>query len=348
MWKKYLLYGIGAIMLLTACNKEDDKLSATDVVNWFAIPDRPGELGHLLHDIYQRTGISIFINDTLGVSGEVTDAHGNPVKRYETVSEKYLIYNSLKDDIRFVLSADTAAILKAARTIEKWVLPNLASSGEYRPKSFLLVDSLLWGVYGGDTIREGGGTAWIFNKSIETTPVGKLADIKTMDEPTLKFWAGMVVSPKVKEWLENYCADSLSIFYKMANSDLPSRSYSLYNLTSYFYLEIIDTGEKISTEDRYYGADFWDYWRMGFLEWVDSEWEKIMEENLKRVYRKTPDKNCDVMNYIAAVYAFSDAEFEAMFEGVEYSEKCIKKRLYMKDLVKIFEDANGIARQPFN
>ncbi len=29
----------------------------------------------------------------------------------------------------------------------------------------------------------------VFEESIETTPVGKLADIKNMDEPTLKFWA---------------------------------------------------------------------------------------------------------------------------------------------------------------
>lgn len=69
---------------------------------------------------------------------------------------------------------------------------------------------------------------------------------------------------------------------------------------------------------------------MGFLEWVDTEWEEFKEENVKKVHRKAPDKPCDAMNYIAAVYAFSDAEFEAMFEGVEYSEKCIKKRLYMK------------------
>lgn len=349
MRNKYLLYCICAFMLLIACNKDDDSLDATEVIDWFAIKDKPGELGHLLYDIYQKKGVSIFVNDTLGFSDGGMDAYGNPVKRYEMVSEKYLIYSSLNTDIRFVLSADTAAMLKAARTIERWVIPNLAPDGENRSKSFLLVDSLLWEVYGGDTVRKGGGTAWVFNESIETTPVGKLADIKNMDERTLKFWAGMVLSPKVYGWLNDYCSDSLSVFYKMTNSDLPKKARTLYNLHDFFILRIVDTGEEISlNDDWYYGAEVWSYWRMGFLEWVDTEWEEFKEENVKKVHRKAPDKPCDAMNYIAAVYAFSDAEFEAMFEGVEYSEKCIKKRLYMKDLVKIFEDANGMTRQPFN
>lgn len=183
MWKSYLLYSICVFTLLTSCNKEDIKLDASTVIDWFAIQDKPGELGHLLHEIYEETGVSIFVNDTLGYAEDGVDAGGNPVKFYETVSEKYLIYSSVSKDIRFVLSQDTAAMLKAAYAIEKWVLPSLPPSGKYRIRSLLLVDSLLTEDYGGDTIREGGKTAWVFEESIETTPVGKLADIKTWMNP---------------------------------------------------------------------------------------------------------------------------------------------------------------------
>lgn len=183
MWKSYLLYGLCVFTLLTSCNEEDIKLDASTVVDWFAVPDRPGELGHLLHKIYKETGVSIFVNDTLGYVEDGIDANGDPVRFYETVSEKYLLYSSVSRDIRFVLSQDTAAMLKAVNTIEKWVLPNLPPSGRYRIKSLLLVDSLLTEDYGGDTIREGGKTAWVFEESIETTPVGKLADIKTWMNP---------------------------------------------------------------------------------------------------------------------------------------------------------------------
>lgn len=350
MWKNFLLCGICAFMLLVACSEENIELESSDVVDWFAIQDKPGELGHLLHDIYKNAGVSIFVNDTLGYTDGGIDGFGKPVKYYETVSEKYLIYSSLSVKIRFVLSADTAAMLKAAKTIEAWVLPNLAPSGENRIKSLLLVDSLLWEDYGGDTIRKGGKTAWVFDQSVEMIPVGKLADIKNMDERTLKFWAGMVLSPRVYTWLNNNYSDSLSVFHKMTNSDLPKKARTLYNMNDYYYWRMLDTGEAIAlNDDWYYGAELWDYWRMGFLEWADNEWEEIDTrfDDRKKIHRKVLKKPCDAMNYIAVVYAFSDEEFEAMFAGVEYSEKCIARRLYMKKLVEKFEEANGITRQPF-
>lgn len=184
-------------------------------------------------------------------------------------------------------------MLKAVRTIEDWVLPNLPSPGEDRIKSVLLVDSLLTEEQGGDTIRKGGKTAWVFDQSIEMIPVGKLADIKQMDERTLKFWAGMVLSTKVYMWFNNNCADSLKIFYKMTNSDLPSDARTLYNMNSYYYWRMTDTGERIDrNSDYYFGAELWDYQRMGFLEWADNEWEED-EPNFDdriRVYRKIPKK----------------------------------------------------------
>ena len=350
MWKSYLLYSVCVFMLLISCNEEDIKLDASTVVDWFAVPDRPGELGHLLHKIYEETGVSVFVNDTLGYVEDGVDANGDPVRFYETVSERYLIYSSVSKDIRFVLSKDTAAMLKAASAIEKWVVPNLPPSGKYRVKSLLLVDSLLTADYGGDTIREGGKTAWVFEESIATTPVGKLADIKNMNEPTLKFWAGMVLSAKVYTWLDSHCSDSLKVFYKMTNSDLPTKARTLYNLHDYKFYRMIDTGEEIDlNSDWYFGAELWDHWRMGFLEWGDTEWREIDPNNSNReiVHRKALEKPCDAMNYIAAVYAFSDEEFKNLFTGVEYSEKCIQRRLYMKKLVELFCEANGTTYQSF-
>ena len=351
MWKSYLLYSLCVFTLLTSCNEEDIKLDASTVVDWFAVPDRPGELGHLLHKIYKETGVSIFVNDTLGYVEDGIDANGEPVRFYETVSEKYLLYSSVSKDIRFVLSRDTAAMLKAVNTIEKWVLPNLPPSGKYRIKSLLLVDSLLTEDYGGDTIREGGKTAWVFEESIETTPVGKLADIKDMDEPTLKFWAGMVLSVKVYNWLNGHCSDSLEVFHKMPNSDLPEEANLLCNLHAYKFYRMIDTGEEIDlNSDRYFGAELWDYWRMGFLEWGDTEWKEVDPNDNTRwiVHRKVLEMPSDAMNYIASVYAFSDEEFNNLFACVEYSEKCIQRRLYMKKLVELFCAANGVAYQSFH
>ena len=114
---------------------------------------------------------------------------------------------------------------------------------------------------------------------------------------------------------------------------------------------MIDTGEEMDLNaDWYFGAELWDYWRMGFLEWGDAEWCEIDPKDSSRwiVHRKALEKSCDAMNYIASVYAFSDEEFKNLFAGVEYSEKCIQRRLYMKKLVELFCAANGVAYQSFH
>ena len=161
----------------------------------------------------------------------------------------------------------------------------------------------------------------------------------------------MILSPKVYKWLNNHCADSLVIFLKMTNSDLPETASPLCNLHAYKFYRMIDTGEEIDWyPDSWFGAELWDYWRMGFLEWGDTEWTEIDPTNSNRliVHRKVLEENSDVMSYIAAVYAFSDEEFKNFFAGVEYSEKCIQRRLYMKKLVDLFCKANDIAYQSFH
>ena len=88
---------------------------------------------------------------------------------------------------------------------------------------------------------------------------------------------------------------------------------------------------------------------MGFLVGGVSVLRDSDPKNSNReiVYRKTLEKSCDAMNYIAAVYAFSDEEFKNLFTGVEYSEKSIRRRMYMKELVNLFCQANGFTYQSF-
>lgn len=349
MLKKYLLYLLPALIFTGACNKEADEIEISEVVNWYAIGDKPGELGHLLHDIYQETGLSIFVNDTLGYTDGGIDAYGNPVRYYETVSDKYYIYGSYSK-IRFRLSSDTAAMLKAVRTIEKWVIPNMSPSPRYRSKSLLLTDSLFWEFYGGDTVQPGGKTAWVADISVETTPVGKLAEIKKMDEKELKFWAGMILAAKVYPWLEDLYADSLTQFYRITNRDVP---YSTFYQNGYsFYWADAETGEYLADDPMDLRTTY-DFWKQGFLEWADIQredppvWKEYYGRYMKKIYRKVPSKACDVMNYIAAVYAYSDEEFMELFAHVKDRQKCIDKRLYMEKLVELFEQAQGITRHRF-
>ena len=53
------------------------------------------------------------------------------------------------------------------------------------------------------------------------------------------------------------------------------------------------------------------------------------------------------MNYIASIYAYSDAEFESMFEGIDGRVKILKKRNLVKQLLEKFESKFEVTRHPF-
>lgn len=90
---------------------------------------------------------------------------------------------------------------------------------------------------------------------------------------------------------------------------------------------------------------------MGFLEWVRERYVQdsysIFDGQIRTIKQYPPSKKIDVMNYVAAVYAFSDEEFAAMMQEVDGGKKCIEKRLIMKDLVAKFDEATGVTRQAF-
>ena len=349
--KKYLLYGIlGIVLSCVACNKDEENITAEKENNWFAIPDRPGELGQLLYSIYSDSGVSIFVNDTLGATYKGKDAYGAPIYDFETVTEKFYIYGN-REKIRFVLSSDTVAMIRATKAICNWVLPNLPPKlSEQRIKSILLTDSLLWSVYGGDTLsRKDGMTAWVSNISVETLPVGRLADMRKMDERTLKFWAGMILSVKAGAWIMENCPDEMGTWIEITEADRTMKSTFFGDGHGWVnWTKDKITGEFVDDNMKYLQNSFSNY-KKGFLEWIDTAWEGPYpwDENLIYVHYKAPTQIIDVMNYIAAIYAYSDSEFKEMFAGVEGEEKIGKKRELMKQLLEKFESKFEVTRHPF-
>ena len=59
-----ILFGL---VLLSGCNKDDEDLVPSgQEKNWFVIEDKPGRFNQLAYDVYEKTGICLFVNDTLG------------------------------------------------------------------------------------------------------------------------------------------------------------------------------------------------------------------------------------------------------------------------------------------
>lgn len=352
--KRYLLYGIlGVILSFIACSKDEEDITAEKENNWFAIPDRPGELGQLLYNIYEESGVSVFVNDTLGSTYKGEDAYGNPAYDYETITEKFYIYGN-RERIRFVLSRDTAAMVLAAKVIKNWVIPNLPPDlSEQRIKSILLTDSLLWSVYGGDTLkRKDAKTAWVSNISVETLPVGRLFDIKQMDDRALKFWAGMILSVKPATWIVANFPDEMKMWQDTTHADRTSRNTSFFGTggntpTSWYRYNIVTQEPEDGPDSKYY-QDSWSYHRKGFLEWVDNLLvEETDEPEWVKIYFKAPTLTIDIMNYVALVYAYSEAEFKEMFAGVEGEKKITAKRKMMLELLEKFELKFDVKRHPF-
>ncbi len=353
--KKYILFGIfGMMLFLGACNKDEENITAEKENNWFAIPDRPGELGELLYDIYINSGISIFVNDTLGSTYRGKDAYGNPAYDYETITEKFYIYGN-REQIRFVLPQDTSAMILAAKTIKKWVIPNLPSKlSEQRIKSILLTDSLLWSIYGGDTLKfKDGKTAWVSNISVETLPVGRLCDIKNMDEKTLKFWAGMILSERPSAWMMKNYPDEMYQMQVITHEDSKrGLKYKFYSTGESYCIWSVDGNTGEFTMEEKYITDTWDCYKKGFLEYVDTPQTKgpfidPWGDCIIEYTYKFPIPVIDLMNYIASIYAYSDAEFESMFEGIDGRVKILKKRNLVKQLLEKFESKFEVTRHPF-
>lgn len=352
MRRNYLLLGMALLSLFAGCNRDADEVEPREVKNWFRIEDCGDKFGHLAYEVYQDYGIPVFVNDTIGRTRVGEDVYGEPLFSYEILNPRYNMYTYYNNTYDRALERDTAVMMKALEVVGNWVLPNFPDEEGARVKSLLLVDSLFTSDYGGYnnssvSKTDVSMTAWVYNTSRWCTVVGRLFEIQKMTDRQLKFWAGMILSANVVDWLgENY-PEGLDEFYALTDSDHP-QSKSFY-ATMCMCMIKIPSGELVYPNYPEYNS--WSCFRMGFLEWVRERYVQdsysIFDGQIRTIKQYPPSKKIDVMNYVAAVYAFSDEEFAAMTQEVDGGKKCIEKRLIMKDLVAKFDEATGVTRQAF-
>ena len=140
---KNLLYAMFLLSLCVSCSTgdDDDVFATEDMIDWYVVQDKPGKVNRLLYDIYKNEGMTIFINDTL-YREEAEDQFGNPIVNLELFDVGYYVF-STDSKVSVRMAADSVAMIKALNTIREKVLPYLPKSGAYRPRSILLVDSVL-------------------------------------------------------------------------------------------------------------------------------------------------------------------------------------------------------------
>ena len=329
MLKKYLLYGFCCLLAFSACNKDDEEITTPSHLDkdWFVIPDKPGELNQLLFKVYTDTRMSIFVNDTLGMEYYAKDAQGNPLMRVETFNIRYSIFGdtpSSKDFVEryAVNSADTTAMMYAVQTIRDKVIPCLPKTGEGRPKSFLLVDSI------NDTHSfrrynaELGRYIYVYYPySMEVLAaqkgvvVGKLNELKKMieekDEEGVALWAGRIVAAKVVKWMLGGGVDMtlLKEWYDITTTGLKREKYEDWwpSGTAGYTRDLRPTGGLFGYK-------------------VDLEEIRVF-----------PSQEQDLLEYVALVYVYRGRDAEFYANPAYDFDKVHLKYQEMKKFVAAFE-----------
>lgn len=318
--KRFLfIYGVLFLFFLAGCQKEGDLNSSGGDADLFAIQYKTGRFNELAYQIYQETGMPIFVNDTVAKVEQGVDAYGNPRYHYEIFAVGYGITLYLPTSI--ALSTDTNAMVEAAGIIREKVIPNLPRHSEYRPYAILLVDTLSTPTYGWSSTsgRLPNYRPDYAYKSMFGITVGKLADILDMSVEEKSYWAGMILGTNLVGRIMDLYEDKLEDFYAITDTTTTSFYGGRYFLNT--QTGVAQPLYKVEPQE------------LGFLDW----WLTGPTSNslLTLIYKIAPSKELDVKMYIAAVYAYTEEEFRIKYANYH---KCIDKYVAMKSILSDFKE----------
>ncbi|MFR3330387.1 MAG: hypothetical protein ACLTSL_09550 [Odoribacter splanchnicus] len=298
--------------LFISCNKDDEDVFATESSpDWYEIKDKPGELNQLLYQIYKDYGLTIFVNDTLGVEERGLDAYGNKIVHTQLFDPGYYVWGTYKDIGNISLSHDNTSLLKAVNAIKDVYLP--VCPKDMYPRSILLVDTV-------NTVFEYqyvmyNTECFVYSSSIRGYVVGKLNAIKQMSDIELRHWVGQIIAPKCVEWiLSNYETDEIDEFYDISND---AYSYRIYETTIHY------SEPEYNAEPQALG-----FWR----------WKKHIEELW---VKRTISQNDDLLDFAAWVFAYWNNQDEFYEKYKDYEPLTQKFTLYC-EWFKAFCEAKNL------
>ncbi len=330
MFKKSLLYAIVGLLVFASCNKDEEEVYSPSGKDhkFFVIEDKPGEFNQLVYRIYTETGMPIFVNDTLGEEAYAYDADGNPITRVERFDFLYQMFgNNLLEEgkvvTRLVQSADTARMIEAAELIRDKVLPYIPKSGNVRPNSYFLVDSICHDV---------ADVGWTITYYPTTLPVyvslkGVVVQMGDWEKENKELWCARIIASKMVPWiLENV---DLTEWYNITLEPVnPIWKTIEYNA---FYAPTEEKPIDLLTD-----AGMFDWQVVGPEEEQVSWGQTVIVQ-----YYGTMTQEQDVREYVARVYAYRGRETEFRAEYAAY-EKVIRKFDMMREWVLLFEKIHGL------
>ncbi len=351
MGSRNIFYVIcGCLLAFAACNDDDMaelKPSYADR-NWFEILDKPGVWNSLAYEIYQETGMALFINDILGEEVYTVNVSGDSLYREERFSLFYWLFGSTEDQededgeqtMYVVQSRDTTDMIDAANLIRSKVLPYIPKTGAGRPKCYFLVDSIndidklvINGTYYDAPISKH------LQVGLKGVAVGQLNALSGMTEEERELWCARIIASKATSWMlspeDNNGTIDLVPWYTITDEGrIPLARDTWYGVIG------SQGGMAIEANDSEYNVDL--PMMAGIFDWRHDGFEtKNSTTGEIRKYRIPQDQESDVLEYVARVYAYRDREEEFLARYSGYY-KVIRKFNMMRDLVDKYEEVVGI------
>lgn len=141
--EKYIWF-ILACFLTVGCSDENELKPSSADRDWFVIEDSEDHIGHERFLLYEKYGIPVFVNDTIGVEERGVDYYGNPVMYYCTLDINYTVGAPVTDNglqsRRYSLLESLEDQLAGISFLDNYLIPALPENMYFN--SILLLDSL--------------------------------------------------------------------------------------------------------------------------------------------------------------------------------------------------------------
>ena len=218
--ERYIWF-ILACFLAVGCSDENELKPSLADRDWFVIEDSEDPIGHERFLLYEKYGIPVFVNDTIGVEERGVDYYGNPVMYYCTLDINYTVGAPVTDNglqsRKYSLLESSEDQLAGIFFLDNYLIPALPENMYFN--SILLLDSLY----------EMRMTGWaVERKDINvyqgalTLAIGQVKSIAKMTPEEQNKHKGLILATLALKQLDE---EQLSDFYMVSYDPVKKFSY---------------------------------------------------------------------------------------------------------------------------
>ncbi|MFR5656551.1 hypothetical protein [Butyricimonas paravirosa] len=209
--------------LAIGCNSEESELSPSGADrDWFVIEDSEDPIGHERFLLYEKYGIPVFVNDTIGQEARGMDYYGEPVIYYYVLDMNYTVGAPATDyDLKsrnYSLLADAEDQLAGLDFLDNYLIPALPEDMYFN--SILLLDSLY-------ELRVSGG--WMVERKdlnvyrgVMTLAIGQGKKIAGMTLEEQKIHKGLILGTLALSQIDE---ERLTDFYMVSYDPVKKQTY---------------------------------------------------------------------------------------------------------------------------